>query len=130
MTKKFHLTAKEEELMELLWEQEKPMTSSEILAVPINRSWSDNYLPIMIKSLLKKGAIEVSGYVQCQTQYARQFKTSISKEQYIARLIIGRGMNTSSIPKVAVAMVEELEGNPTELINELETMIEEMRKRE
>ncbi len=32
--KKYHLTDKEVELMELLWKQDKPLTSVEILAIP------------------------------------------------------------------------------------------------
>ena len=57
--KPYRLTTKEEELMNLLWKQDKPMTSVEILAIGDEHSWSDNYLPIMLKSLLKKKAIEV-----------------------------------------------------------------------
>lgn len=52
--KPYRLTTKEEELMNLLWKQDKPMTSVEILAIGDEHSWSDNYLPIMLKSLLKK----------------------------------------------------------------------------
>ena len=36
--KKYHLTDKEVELMELLWKQDKPLTSVEILAIPTIRT--------------------------------------------------------------------------------------------
>mgnify|MGYP002580733948 CR=1 FL=1 len=78
--------------MNLLWKQDKPMTSVEILAIGDEHSWSDNYLPIMLKSLLKKKAIEVCGYAQCGTQYARQFRYLLSREEYVARLAVGRGL--------------------------------------
>ncbi len=125
---KYHLTDKELELMELLWKQDKPLTSVEILSTSNEHSWSDNYLPIMLKSLLEKKAIEVCGYVRCGTQYARQFKYSITKEEYVALFAIGKGLNSKSIPKVAVAMVTELQGDKDVLIKELDGIIQNLKK--
>lgn len=126
--KPYRLTTKEEELMNLLWKQDKPMTSVEILAIGDEHSWSDNYLPIMLKSLLKKKAIEVCGYAQCGTQYARQFRYLLSREEYVARLAVGRGLETHSIPKVAVAMVEEFGEDKNDVIRELEEIIQKLRE--
>lgn len=128
-SKTYRLTTKEEELMNLLWVLDRPMTSVEILEIADTHSWSDNYLPIMLKSLLKKGAIEVCGYTQCGTQYARQFRYAITKEEYVARLAVGRGLKTNSIPKVAVAMVEELGEDKNDVIRELEEIIKELREK-
>ena len=126
--KKYHLTDKEVELMELLWKQDKPLTSVEILAIPDEHSWSDNYLPIMLKSLLDKNAIEVCGYVRCGTQYARQFKYSITREEYVALFAVGRGLDAQSIPKVAVAMVTELQEDKDDIIRELEKIIKKLKE--
>ena len=126
--KKYHLTDKEVELMELLWKQDKPLTSVEILAIPDEHSWSDNYLPIMLKSLLDKNAIEVCGYVRCGTQYARQFKYSITREEYVALFAVGRGLDAQSIPKVAVAMVTELQEDKDDIIREVEGIIEKLKE--
>ena len=126
--KKYHLTDKEVELMELLWKQDKPLTSVEILAIPDEHSWSDNYLPIMLNSLLDKNAIEVCGYVRCGTQYARQFKYSITREEYVALFAVGRGLDAQSIPKVAVAMVTELQEDKDDIIRELEGIIEKLKE--
>lgn len=126
--KPYCLTTKEEELMNLLWKQDKPMTSVEILAIGDEHSWSDNYLPIMLKSLLKKKAIEVCGYAQCGTQYARQFRYLLSREEYVARLAVGRGLEAHSIPKVAVAMVEEFGEDKNDVIRELEEIIQKLRE--
>ncbi len=126
-SKTYRLTTKEEELMNLLWVQDRPLTSIEILENAEEHSWSDNYLPIMLKSLLAKGAIEVCGYIQCGTQYARQFRYAITKEEYVARLAVGSGLKTNSISKVAVAMVEELGDDKEDVIRELEKIIKELR---
>lgn len=126
---KYHLTDKEVELMELLWKLDKPLTSMQMLEAAGEHSWSDNYLPIMLKSLLKKKAIEVCGYVQCATQYARQFKYAITREEYIARFAISHGLKTNAIPRVAVAMVEELDEDKEEIIRELEAFIRELKEK-
>lgn len=125
--KSYRFTAKEEELMNLLWEQDRPMTSVEILEISGIHSWSDNYLPIMLKSLLKKEAIEVCGYTQCGTQYARQFRAALSKEEYIARLAVRRGLDKNSVAKVALAMVDELGEDKDTAIKILESVIAELK---
>ena len=88
---RYHLTTREEELMEMLWESDKPLTSVEMLELSDGYSWKDNYLHIMLRSLLKKEAIRVCGTVQYGTQYARQFEPAITKEEYAAKLIAGKG---------------------------------------
>ena len=47
----------------------------------------------------------------------------------MARLAVGRGLRTNSIPKVAVAMVEELGEDKDDVIRELEEIIKELREK-
>lgn len=61
----------------------------------------------MLSSLLKKEMIRVCGTVQYGTQYARQFVSTITKEEYAAKLIMSKGLGKSSIARVTVAMVKE-----------------------
>lgn len=127
--KSSYLTGSEEELMELFWTKQEPLTSVEILKVAEGHSWNDSYLHIMLRSLLKKGLIEVCGTVQYGTQYARQFIPSVTKEGYAAKLIISKGLGKNSISKVAVAMVNELDGSTTKsVIKDLEKIIDELKK--
>lgn len=126
--KKSYLTGSEEELMELFWDRKQALTSVEILKTVENHSWNDSYLHIMLRSLLKKGMIEVCGMVQHGTQYARQFVPVMTKEEYAAKIVMSKGLDKSSVAKVAVAMVKETEGELKEdLIEELEKIIEELR---
>ncbi len=127
-TNKPLLTSKELELLELFWQMDRPLTSVEILETPTERSWSDNYLPIMLKSLLKKGVLEICGCVQYGTQYARQFIPLISKEEYIARFAVRNGVTSHTIPKVVVALAEELHDDKDTLISELEDLIKELKE--
>ena len=78
--------------------------------------------------MLDKNAIEVCGYVRCGTQYARQFKYSITREEYVALFAVGRGLDAQSIPKVAVAMVTELQEDKDDIIRELEGIIEKLKE--
>lgn len=132
MTKKEkHLTNSEEDLMEIFWTSQKPLTSVEILEISADRTWNGNYLHIMLRSLLKKGMIEVCGTVQYGTQYARQFVPAVTKEQYAAKLVMSKGIGKNSIAEVAVAMVNEADGADEEgLIKQLEEIIEELKNKE
>lgn len=123
-----YLTGSEEELMELFWSRKEALTSVEILKIATSHSWSDGYLHIMLRSLLKKGMIKVCGTVQYGTQYARQFVSIITREEYAAKVVMSKGLDKSSVAKVAVAMVKEMEGESGEdLIQQLEQIIEELK---
>jgi len=125
---RYHLTTREEELMEMLWESDKPLTSVEMLELSDGYSWKDNYLHIMLRSLLKKEAISVCGTVQYGTQYARQFKPAITKEEYAAKLLAGKGLTSSSIAKVTAALAKETGVKDTEkLIKDLEDFIDNLK---
>lgn len=124
----YHLTQREEELMDFFWAEKKPLTSVEILASPQERSWKDNYLQIMLRSLLKKGILRICGTVQYGTQYARQFEPVYTREEYLARTMLDKGIKNTSVLKVMVAMAqEEQNGDKEKLIEQLEEIIEELR---
>lgn len=129
--KSSYLTGSEEELMELFWNRKVALTSVEILKIAGNHSWNSSYLHIMLRSLLKKGMIKVCGTVQYGTQYAREFVPLMTKEQYAAKIVMSKGLDKSSVAKVAAAMVKEVDGEvKRDLIEELEKIIEELRNGE
>ena len=126
-----HLTNSEEDLMELFWEKKEPLTSVDISEFSADRSWNGNYIHMMLRSLLKKGMIEVCGTVQCGTQYARQFVPIVTKEQYAAKLVMSKGIEKNSIAAVTVAMVNEVnKADEEELIKQLEEIIQELKNKE
>ena len=126
-----HLTHSEEDLMELFWEKKEPLTSVDISEFSADRSWNGNYIHMMLRSLLKKGMIEVCGTVQCGTQYARQFVPIVTKEQYAAKLVMSKGIEKNSIAAVTVAMVNEVNKADEEgLVKQLEEIIQELKNKE
>ena len=63
-------------------------------------------------------------------KYVRKFKPRLTKEEYIADVLDQQGINTSSLAKIAVALVKKQEAkggdeNHDQLIAELEQMIDD-----
>lgn len=125
-----YLTGSEEELMELFWEKNVPLTSVEILQIGENHSWNGNYLHMMLRNLIKKGLLEVCGLAQYGSQYARKFHAIITKEEYVAKLVMLKGKGKNYVTKVAAAMIQEIDNTDEAdgLINELEIIIEDLKK--
>ena len=117
------LTKSELEIMELLWQEDEPLTSSQIIDMSVDRSWKRSYVHLLINSLLEKGMIEVVGFIKTTKNYARTFKAKVSKEEYsVGRYTSMQSFQQSDIPKMVSALIKKTD-NP-ELIGQLEEMIE------
>ena len=120
------LTKREEELMDFMWEHGEPVTCNDILELSTSHSWKENYLQIMLRSLLGKGLIKEVGTVRYVKQYARQFMPTVSKEEYFVNLAAGKNLNKRMFFKAAVTMLaRESDNDRKELIQQLEQMLQE-----
>lgn len=126
-TKKI-LTTNESQLMEIFWKENRPMTSLELADYSNETDWKSSYVFIMLKSMQKKGMIETCGSVLCGSKYVRLFRPTLTKEEYVAKFASLMHLKKSSISKITVALLEELDGDKDAIISELETMIEEFKK--
>lgn len=125
------LTKREEELMDFLWEQGKPLAANEILAACSQRSWSDRYLQVMLRSLEKKGAIEACGTIRQGNHYSRQFRCCLTKEEYFAQLAQASGVNSRLFARAVVSLAAESSPKEQEeVIQELERLLEEYKQKE
>lgn len=125
------LSEREEKLMELIWESEIPLTSVEMLELPDINTWNETNLFRTINALLDKKLIRVCGVEQYKTQYARKFEPALTREEYAIRFFKDKGIKRSSIAKIAMALVkdgEEEEGETEKLIEQLESIIADLRK--
>ena len=77
------LTKSELEIMELLWQEEEPLTSAQIIEMSVDRTWKKSYVHLLINSLLDKGMIEIVGFTKNTKNYSRTFKAKLSKAEYI-----------------------------------------------
>lgn len=126
------MTEREEELMNLLWAREEAMTSIQFEQSVDEKEWNHAAIFRVIKSLLKKGLIEECGTELHKKQYARRFRPTITKEEYLAGFLAERGIDGKSLAGIAMTLVKK-NGNTKKddelLISELENMISNLRRK-
>ena len=81
------LTKSEMEIMDVLWDAEKPLSRADLLEHSDEKSWKDSSVHIMLNGLLKKCAIQVVGQVKHGKTYARTFAPTMTREEYFAQTI-------------------------------------------
>lgn len=79
---RMHLTKSEEELMGVLWQADKPLSKSEIVARAYNRSWRVSYIHSLLNSLMHKGLIKIAGEITVRRRPARLYMPALSPEEY------------------------------------------------
>lgn len=120
------LTKSEEQIVELLWNFDEPLTSSEIIRNSVDKTWKDSYVHLLINSLMDKGIIEVAGFKKATKNYARTFKPTMSREEYLfLNLTKSKNYNKAQLPKFFKAFIAKTED--LELLDELEEIIKKRR---
>jgi predicted transcriptional regulator len=121
------LNEKETIVMNLVWSSLEPMTSVELLRHPSIREWNEASLYRTLKSLLKKGFLEVCGMAQYKTQYAREFKAILTLEEYLVRFVRNQDRKRGVLSHFALALAkDETQEGLEDMINELEQVIGEL----
>ena len=130
MKKRNLMNPKEEGLMELLWDEQRPLTTAEIGSVLKGKGWNKSTLFNTIQSLLENEYIKVSGVERNNTQYARQFEYAMSKEEYAALVLTEKGIKRRALGNIALARTGSSGSDDEadeELIQELENIIKQLR---
>ena len=87
MDNKFDLSDKEEQMLETMWKEGRPLTRSEIINLTENRRWKESSIHVFLNRLLKKGSIRVDEVVKTSTNFGRTYEPTFSAEEYdMARL--------------------------------------------
>lgn len=102
----FTLSRREEELLEMLWQLDRPMTSVDMTAEPWQRSWKNNYLQAMLKSLETKGLIAVCGIELQGKSYVRKFVPVYTKEEFLAKATAAKA-NDDKLPQLMMEFAKE-----------------------
>ena len=127
MQKPVKITDSEKQVLDLLWDQETPLTSTEIVHLSKDRTWKSSYIHIMITSLLKKEMIHVAGFKKTTKNYARTFEPTMTREQWTLLQVTQQQKDSSrTLSQVFTALLEE-ETNPN-LLDELSEMLDARRK--
>ena len=84
---KFNLSDKEEQMLETMWKEGRPLVRSEIIDLTENRRWKKSSIHVFLNRLLDKGSIRVVNIVQTSTNFGRTYEPTFSAEEYdMARL--------------------------------------------
>ena len=105
----FRLTKSENEIMDLLWKEGRPLSRSEIIELTPDRSWKPASIHI-----LEKGAIQVAGFVQSTKNYARTFTATLTADEYaVMQFKHSSAFNEQSLFHLVSALVEDIEDRDT-----------------
>lgn len=120
------LTKSELEIMETLWQAERPLARYEILEQSVAPSWSPSTIHILLNGLLKKGAIREAGFVKRNKTYGRLYDVEISRADFYSETLF-RGKGEKSIP-MFFSMLLQSDDLTVETVEKLEKMLAERRK--
>lgn len=119
---------KELEVMEVLWNSDKPLAVSGI--VEANPSLNRNTLNIVLKKLNDAGYIYLAEYAKTRTVTARAYRPTMSREECIAR-----ELGDFDESKLAVSIVSNIlkhadKKKKDDFVEELENLIAEYKASE
>ena len=118
-------TKSELEIMNVLWQANRPLSRSEILTLSTSKTWKDSSIHILINGLLSKNAIKEAGYVRSGKTFGRLYAVNISCQEYYAKNVFAGSKKV--LPMLFSALIHS-DGISPELINELENMLEKRKK--
>ena len=75
------------EIMDVLWNEDKPLSRSDLLERSEEKTWKDSSVHILLNGLLQKGAIQEAGLVKRSKTYGRVFSPTLTREEYFAETI-------------------------------------------
>lgn len=81
------LTKSEMEIMDVLWDADRPLSRSDLLAASEGKSWKDSSVHILLNGLLAKEAIIEAGLVKRGKTFGRIFSPAMTREEYFAATI-------------------------------------------
>ena len=81
------LSKSEQEIMDVLWAEGRPLSRAEILELSTEKSWKPSSIHILLNSLLDKQAIVVDGFSKTGSHYGRTFAPAFAEGEGMATQI-------------------------------------------
>lgn len=126
----FDLTKNELEVLELMWEQDRPLTRTEIINLSPERSWKAGSIHILLNRLLDKEAIIVDGFVKTGKNYGRTYSAAVTRKDYDMSLFKQHYESGNiSIGELFAALIED-EKYDDSVIDELEAIIKKRKAKD
>lgn len=127
MQKPVKITDSEKQVLDLLWDQETPLTSTEIVHLSKDRTWKPSYIHIMISSLLKKEMIRVASFKKTTKNYARAFEPTMTREEWNLLQVTQQQKSASrTLSQVFTALLKE--ATSSDLLDDLSEMLDARKK--
>ena len=120
------LTKSEMEIMDVLWDSDKPLSRSDLLDRSEEKTWKDSSVHILLNGLLQKGAIQEAGLVKRSKTYGRVFVPTMTREEYFASTIFSHRCKPD-IVKLMEALLRREDITPEQLA-EIEALVEQRKK--
>lgn len=114
------ITNRQLEIMQVLWDLDKPLTASEI--VEKDTDLNINTVQVCIRQLLKKEYIKVADIVYSGTVLCRSYTYIVTKEEYVNTFF------KSASDRIGAALSFIDETTDSSMLDELEKAIELKRK--
>jgi len=125
------LTKREEEIMEILWKTEAPLTAKEI--VQASGSLKINTVQALLRKLLKNRLIAVKDIVYSNTVLARNYVSAITPEEFaLAKLTTEYNRLSDYVSKSSLMenlLEQDDQKGSIEEIDELKRTLEEYKER-
>ena len=119
------LTKSEKQIMNLLWSVDAPLSCTEIVEMSGDKTWKDSYVHSLIKSLMKKGVVEIEAFELISRSYARKFSPKLSKEEFVIREYLADNPS-NSMPKLMEAYAKSCDD--AQAIKDIEAIVKKWKK--
>lgn len=120
------LTRSEMEIMDVLWEADRPLSRSDFLECDTQKSWKDSSIHVLLNGMLRKGAIREAGFVKRQKTYGRTFLPTMTREEYFAATVFSH-RHQPELTELIDALLQRPEVTP-QLLDQLSKRIAARRK--
>ena len=117
------LTKSELEIMNVLWNAERPLTRSDILSLSEGKTWKDNSIHILLNGLLKKEAIREDGFARSGKVWGRLYAPNISIDEYYEENVFSQS-NLETVPRLFSALLNRSDLTP-EILDQMRGILDE-----
>ncbi len=127
--KKFKITDREQDILNILWAAEKPLVASDIAKT--DTSLSINTVQAVLRKLLQKKLIQVADIVYSGTVLSRTYQPTISSNDFTLQQFVSQfedAKKNITIPDFVATLLEH-EKNEAQRIEELEALLEERKRK-
>ena len=82
-----NLTPHELEIMDIFWENGRPLSRGDILNSTSKKTWKPSSIHILLNSLISKKAIRECGFTKCGKTIGRVYAPTVTVEEYYVGLL-------------------------------------------